>query len=110
MSFLMIPLIFLHDEYIERSKLTELKKNLFECISPHKWGRNNYLSGSNFSGIIFPIPSTLLGGYELYTFISFSLFWPIDSTSFADRYKSGIIRKPLRTEQKRNLTLSFRRI
>ena len=30
----MIPLTFLHDEYIDRPKLTEQKKNPFECIVP----------------------------------------------------------------------------
>ena len=39
----MIPLTFLYDEYIDRPKLTEQKKNPFEYIvpPPHKWGRNN---------------------------------------------------------------------
>ena len=45
MSFLMIPLTFLYDEYIDRPKLSEQKKTHL-CIEflpppPHKWGRNN---------------------------------------------------------------------
>ena len=34
MSFLMIPLTFLYDEYIDRPKLSEQKKNPFEYIVP----------------------------------------------------------------------------
>ena len=42
-SFVMIPLTFLNDECIDRSKSSE-RKNPIEYIvapSPHKWGRNN---------------------------------------------------------------------
>ena len=47
MSFIMIPLTFLYDEYIDRPKLSEQKKPIWVYISspppppPHKWGRNN---------------------------------------------------------------------
>ena len=34
MSFLMIPLAFLYDEYIDRPKLSEQQKNPFEYIVP----------------------------------------------------------------------------
>ena len=34
MSFLMIPVTFLHDEYIDRPKLSEQKKHPFEYIVP----------------------------------------------------------------------------
>ena len=44
-SFLMIPLTFLYDEYIDRPKFTEQKKKPIWVYSsfPHKWGRNKNL-------------------------------------------------------------------
>ena len=42
MSFLMIPVSTLYDEYIERRKFTEQKKNPVEYIvPPPQEGRNN---------------------------------------------------------------------
>ena len=60
-SFLMIPLTFLYDEYIDRPKFTEQKKKPIWVYSsfPHKWGRNKYRrQGSGF--IIFGSTNTHL--------------------------------------------------
>ena len=47
--FLMIPLTFLSDEYIDQPKLSE-QKNPFDYLvpppPPHKWGRNKKRNGS----------------------------------------------------------------
>ena len=41
MSFLMIPLTFLYDEYIDRPKLSEKKTHLsIQFLPPQKWSRN----------------------------------------------------------------------
>ena len=46
MSFLIIPLIILYDEYIDRSKLSEQKKPSSVYSPPLKWGRNNNSTGT----------------------------------------------------------------